>query len=208
MILVPQKGYAMELLLNPNTAYVLLVVGVLLGLLAIVTPGTGFLEVAAFFCLALTAYVAFNIGTINPWALVVLAASLIPFIYSTRGLKRRIWLAVSIAGVLVGSLYLFNTSGWIPEVNPILALIVSGLAGGFVWLVVDKAIQAYHARPSHDLGSLIGQVGEAKTDVHENGSVQVSGELWSARSEKKLPAGTFVRVVGREGFILIVEKSG
>jgi membrane-bound serine protease (ClpP class) len=198
----------MELLLNPNTAYVLLVVGALLVLLAIVTPGTGFVEVGGFFCLALAAYVAFNIGSMNPWALVVLAASLIPFIYATRAPKRRLWLVVSIVGVLVGSLYLFNTEGWLPEVNPILALIVSALAGGFIWLVVGKAIEAHHARPKHDLGSLIGQVGEAKTEIHQSGSVQVAGELWSARSEKKLPAGAFVRVVGREGFVLIVEKSG
>jgi len=38
--------------------------------------------------------------------------------------------------------------------------------------------------------------------------VQVAGELWSARSEKPIAAGSPIRVVRRDGFVLIVEKSG
>jgi len=53
---------------------------------------------------------------------------------------------------------------------------------------------------------MVGQVGEAKTRIHSEGSVQVSGELWSARSEKPIPTGSAVRVLAREGFILLVEK--
>jgi membrane-bound ClpP family serine protease len=68
-------------------------------------------------------------------------------------------------------------------------------------------LQASHALPSHDLSTLIGQIGEAKTRIHSEGSVQVAGELWSARSEKTIPNGCPVKVVGREGFVLLVEKS-
>jgi membrane-bound ClpP family serine protease len=55
---------------------------------------------------------------------------------------------------------------------------------------------------------LIGKIGEARTKVEEEGSVQVDGELWSARSEKTIPAGSSIRVLRREGFVLIVEKKG
>lgn len=196
----------MEILLNPNTAYVLLIIGAVLTLLAILTPGTGALEIGAFLVLALTAYVVYNIG-LNPWALVVLVASIFPFFYASRRPKRKLWLGISIAGVLLGSLYLFNAEGgWLPAVNPILAIFVSALAGGFLWLSTLKTLQAYQSPPHHDLQALIGQLGEAKTDIHESGSVQVAGELWTARSEKAIPAGATVRVVGREGFVLLVEK--
>jgi membrane-bound ClpP family serine protease len=63
-------------------------------------------------------------------------------------------------------------------------------------------------RPTHSLDGLVGQIGEAKTRVDEEGSVQVDGELWSARSEKSIPAGSMIRVIRREGFVLIVEKNG
>jgi membrane-bound serine protease (ClpP class) len=196
----------MEFLLNPNLAYVLLVVGFVLTLLAILTPGTGMLEVGAFFCLALVAYIAFNIG-FNPWALIVIVLSLIPFVYATRKPKRGLLLGLSIAAILISSLYLFNADGWLPDVNPILAFFISLLAGGFIWLTASKTIKAFAARPMHDLDALIGQVGETRTRVHESGSAQVAGELWSVRSEKEIPQGKSIRVLAREGFVLVVEKS-
>src|SRR5512137_445004 len=103
------KDPPMEFLLNPNTAYVLLIVGFVLTLLAIITPGTGMLEVGGFFCLALAAYIAFNIG-FNPWALIVIVVALVPFVYATRKPKRGVWLGISIAAILISSLYLFNTT--------------------------------------------------------------------------------------------------
>ena len=197
----------MEFLLDPNIAYVLLAVGSVLTLLAILTPGTGMLEIGALFCLALVAYAAYSIG-FNPWALTVLLVSIVPFIYSTRKPKRGLWLGISLAGILVSSLYLFNIEGWLPVVNPFLGIAISALAGGFVWLTVSKTVQAFSKPPIHDLGTLIGQVGETRTRVHESGSAQIAGELWSVRSEKEIPAGKPVRVVGREGFVLLVENAG
>jgi membrane-bound serine protease (ClpP class) len=195
----------MEFLLDPNIAYVLLVVGVILALLAIVTPGTGMLEVGAFFCMLLPAYVAYRVG-LNWWAPILLVLSTIPFAYAIRKPKRELYLLLSILGVIAGSLYLFPGEGWVPGVNPIVAVVVSVLSAVFTWLIVRKTLKALHAHPAHDLTLLIGQTGEAKTNIQDNGSVQVAGELWSARSQKSIPAGKMVRVVGREGFILLVEK--
>ncbi len=193
----------MDILYNANVAYVLLVAGFVLALLAIVTPGTGILEVGAFFLLALTGFAVYRIG-FNLWALIILILALIPFIYAIRKPKREWALALSILGVIAGSLYLFPSEGLLPAVNPILAAAVSLLVAGFLWWTIRKVVAAHHARPLQDLQSVIGQIGEAKTRVQEEGSVQVAGELWSARSEKPIPAGSRVRVASREGFILVV----
>ena len=195
----------MDFLLNPNIAYLFLLAGVLLGLMAIIAPGTGMLEVGAFFCLALAGYAIYNLS-FNLWALIVLALSVIPFLYAIRKPKREWFLALAILGLVVGSVFLFATDGWQPAVNPILALVSSVLYAGFLWIAIQKTLQASHVRPSHDLSTLVGQVGEAKTRIHAEGSVQIAGELWSARSDKVIPSGSFVRVVARDGFILIVEK--
>jgi membrane-bound serine protease (ClpP class) len=69
-------------------------------------------------------------------------------------------------------------------------------------------MEATTARPTHDLSGLIGQVGEARTRINDEGSVFVAGELWSARSDEPIPAGSSIRVLRREGFILVVEKNG
>ena len=93
-------------------------------------------------------------------------------------------------------------------VNPLVAVLASVFVAGFLWLAVRKSIEAAGTRPSHDLNGLVGKIGEARTRVAGEGSVQVEGELWSARSEKTIPAGSSIRVLGREGFVLIVEKHG
>jgi membrane-bound serine protease (ClpP class) len=200
------EGAKMEFITDPNIAYVLLVFGSILTLLAIVTPGTGILEIGALFSLALSGFAAFRIG-INLWALVVLTLMLVPFIFAIRKPKRELYLAASILMLIIGSIYLYPTQGLRPSVNPYLAVTVSLFSSVFIWLIVLKTLAAMLSRPNHDLGSLLGQIGETKTIVHSEGSVQMDGELWSARSEKRIPAGKQVRVIGRDGFTLIIESN-
>lgn len=196
----------MDFLLDANIAYLFLLVGVLLALMATVTPGTGLLELGAFFCLLLAGYAVYNLS-FNLWALIILVLSVIPFIYAIQKPKREGYLALSILGLVIGSVFLFATDGWEPAVNPMLALVSSVLYAGFLWIAIRKTLQAAHTRPSHDLAALVGQIGVAKTDIHAEGTVQVDGELWSARSDKRIPNGKPVKVIDRDGFILIVEKS-
>jgi hypothetical protein len=84
----------MEILYNPNIAYVLLVVGFVLALLAIVAPGTGMLEVGAFFLLALAGFAIYHIG-FDLWALIVL---LMGAGSEHSGCDSRIALSISIQG--------------------------------------------------------------------------------------------------------------
>ena len=81
----------MDFLLEPNIAYLILLGGVLLGLMAIVTPGTGLFEVGAFFCLALAGYAIYNLS-FNWWALVILVLSIVPFVYAIQKPKRELYL--------------------------------------------------------------------------------------------------------------------
>jgi len=106
---------------------------------------------------------------------------------------------------VLGSVFMFSTEDGI-RVSPILAVVASTLVAGFLWIAARKSMEAAFARPAHDLEALVGQVGEARTDVYEEGSVQVGKELWSARSESRIKAGSKIRVVRRDGFVVVVEK--
>ncbi len=116
------------------------------------------------------------------------------------------YLGLSILLLVIGSVFLFAVDGWKPAVNPLVAILSSGLVSAFLWIVVRKSVQAASARPTHDLEVLVGQSGEARTKVHDDGSVYVNGELWSAKSGVEIAAGSHIRVVRREGFVLVVEK--
>ena len=195
----------MDFLLDPNVAYLILLGGVLLGLLAIVTPGTGLLEAGALICIVLAGYAVYNLS-INWWALILLIMSVVPFIYAVQKPKRELYLGISIFLLVAGSVFLFAIDGWKPAVNPVVALLSSGLMTAFIWIVVRKTVQAASAMPSHDLEALVGQVGEARTAIHDDGSVYIGRELWSAKSGISIPEGSHVRVIRREGFVLVVEK--
>lgn len=195
----------MDILLDPNVAYLILVSGILLAMMSLVTPGTGAFEIGAFFSLALAGYAIYNLS-FNWWALVFLALSIVPFIYAIRKPDRAWYLAGSILLLVLGSIFMFTEDGWKPAVNPFVAFLASAFFAAFLWIAVGKSVQAVTARPSHDMDVLVGMVGEARTKVYTEGSVYVGGELWSARSDKSIASGSAVRVVRREGFVLVVEK--
>lgn len=191
--------------LNPNVAYLILVGGVMLAILAVLNPGTGLLEVAALIFLLLAGYAMYNLP-INYWALGILLLGVIPFIFALRKSGNLFFLGISILALVVGSIFLFQGVGWRPAVNPVLAIAVSTLSAGFLWFVGRKVLEVESIRPTHDLAALIGTIGEAKTEIFSEGSAQVAGELWAVRSQQPIPNGSKVRVIGREGFVLQVEK--
>jgi membrane-bound serine protease (ClpP class) len=78
--------------------------------------------------------------------------------------------------------------------------------GSFFWIMTSKVMETRAIIPIHDLQTLNGVLGEAKSFIHKDGSVQVAGELWTARSEAPIRNGEKVRVIGRDGFILLVES--
>ena len=197
----------MDFLLDPNVAYLILLGGVLLAMMSLASPGTGLFEIGAFFCIALAGYAIYNLS-FNWWALLLLGLSIVPFVYAIQKPKRELYLALSILLLIVGSVFMFPRTADQAIVNPFVAIIASGLVAGFLWIAVRKSVEATSAKPTHDLAVLVGQIGEARTKINDEGSVLVAGEMWSARSEKPIPAGSSIRVLRREGFILIVEKNG
>ena len=198
----------MDFLLNPNVAYLLLTAGLFFTILAMLSPGTGVLEILGLIMLILAGYSIYNLP-INWWALLVLLVGFVLFFLAIRRPKNIAYLATSIAALVIGSAFLFRSDDWwLPAVNPFLALAVSLFLGGFFWVATRKVLEAESARPVHDLEALIGEVGVAKSEIHDEGSVQVSGELWTASSKEPISEGTQIRVVARDGFVLVVEAVG
>lgn len=194
-------------MLDPNIAYLFLVSFFFLAGIAILTPGTGLLEVGAIIALVLAGWGVSTLP-INLWALIILVAGVIPFLIVVRITNKKLFLYISITSLVIGSAFLFRAdTWWQPAAHPLLALVVSGAVGGLYWLVTVRILQAESAPPSHDLGRLIGETGEVKATItpDENGSVQVLGELWTARSSTTLEEGSIAKVVGRMGFVLDVE---
>ncbi|HEY4693421.1 MAG TPA: NfeD family protein [Bellilinea sp.] len=194
----------MNLLMDPNVAYVLLVLGLVLGVLALFAPGTGFLEIGALFALVVAGISAVNMD-INPWALIVLILGIVPFVFALRKWRNWLFLGIAIVALIVGSVFLFRNPDGGPAVNVWLAIIVSILAAGLIWIIGRKGLEAIARRPDFDLGRLPGMTGIAHTNIFQEGSVYINGEEWSAWSRKPIPVETRVRIISRQGLVLEVE---
>ena len=75
----------MNPILDPNIAYVLLVVGFVLSVLALLTPGTGVIEIIGLFSMILAGYGIIS-NPANYWALIILLPFL-PLIFIFRKTK-------------------------------------------------------------------------------------------------------------------------
>lgn len=188
----------------PQVLYIILVAGIWLAALALVSPGTGALEVLSFIALVLV-----GVGTIwvpfNGWALLVIAIGIACFVMSLRRKNEEAWLIAAVLGFVIGSVFLFRGSARGAAVSPILAVPVSLMTIGYFWVAIRQVLIAHHAAPAMDLSGLVGAVGEARTDLDPQGTIYVDGELWTAEAQSPVHAGEAVRIVDREKLILFVE---
>lgn len=192
-------------LLNPNVAFLLLVLAFLLAVLALFAPGTGLLELGALFLFVLAGFGIASLP-INWWALVILVLGVIPFLFALRWVKRWWFVVIAMVALVVGSVFLFKAENGVLAVNPWLAALTSVVSVSFLWLIGIRGIEAMR-RPKAEPNDIVGKVGVARTDILMEGSAYIGGEEWSARSAAFIPAGTRIKAVRREGLSLIVEKA-
>ena len=189
-------------ILDPNLAFVLLVGGFILSVLALLTPGTGVVEIGGLFALVLAGYGIISTPT-NYWALIFLFPVL-PFLFFYRKTKKNYWLILLILFLNIGSFSIFKSETLYFSVSPILAIIVTILDAVLLWFVVKKLIEAIDQSPSFDPQQIIGKIGEARTRIEGVGTVYVNGEEWSARSDQIIPDESKIRVVNKTGLVLDV----
>lgn len=195
----------MNPLLDPNVAYLILVVGFFLAVMALFTPGTGLLEIGALILLVITGF-SISSMPINLWALALLVFGVVPLIFLLRKTGKTYYLLAAIAVLEIGSIFIFKAETGILAVNPFLAAVTGGVLAVLIWIIARRTLDAMNLKPSFKT-DFTGEIGEARTDILMEGTVYVDGESWTARSKTRIPAGSLVRVTGRDGLVLLVEPS-
>ena len=199
----------LSVLVNPNVAFLLLVLGIQLVVLELSAPGgwvAGFLGVL---CLALAAY-AMRILPLNWLGLVLIGVSFVLFFLDlkTPGVE-----ALTVAGIgtlIAGALILFNVPAGSPYGRLSVPLVVATalVIGAFFAFVVAKGLRAQKLRPVTGVDQLIGRQGVVRTPLDPGGTVWVAGELWTAVADDgPLTEGEQVEVVAVEGLRLRVRRS-
>lgn len=195
--------FGLDPLVLTNLLYLVLVAGVWLTVLAVVTPGTGILEVLVLAALVITGMGAFY-TPFNPWAFIILGAGVLALVLSLRQKYFDLWLVVSALLFSAGSIFLYRLEDGRLGVHPLLAVVVSLMTVGYFWWAIRGVIEAQHQQPVQDPAALVGKVAEVRTALDPVGSVYLAGELWSARGRQACAVGEKVKVVGVDGLTLDV----
>lgn len=179
-------GLLYQLLLDPNVAYVLLVLGLWALVAAVTTPGTGLAEVSAAVFLVLAAVGLMQLPTnLVSVLLIVLAVGL--FVVDLQVTNHGAFTVGAIVSMLLGSLFLFrDESGILPGGGLNLALVIGTILASAAYFAVALylGVMARKLPPRSGAQLIVGAQGVAKSRIDANaGTAQVSGELWTAMTD-------------------------
>ncbi len=110
--------------------------------------------------------------------------------------------------IVGGFLYLLIPSVLLRSIWGPIAILVAALIATIVTMLYYRWLAGVHPPLSTTSGGLVGEEAVVIADVVPNtlrGKVRIRSEVWSARSDAPIPAGTRVRVVAGEGVSVTVE---
>jgi membrane-bound serine protease (ClpP class) len=201
----------LALLVNPDIAYILLVIGIFGIIFELSAPGIGAPGIAGGIALLL-ALLSFGSLPTNFGGILFIALAVVLFIVDIKAPTHGLLTAGGIAAFLIGSFLLFPP--WrapsLPptsrlRVSPVTIGVSTALVALFFSFVVSKGLRAQVRRVVFGAEALVGAKGTALTDIAPEGQVLSGGEQWSARSAGRvIRTGEEVEVVGRDGLHLLV----
>ena len=200
------KQKLVDILSTPDIAFLLLSLGSLGLLLEFYNPGLIFPGVAGVVCLML-GFVSFQILPFNYAGVVLLALALGLFITEVYVSSYGLLTTGGVISFALGALLLFDTPDSDVRVGYGVVIASTSAIVLFFGYVVFYLIKAQKLQPQMGMEGIIGQEGEAASDIGTSGKVYIMGEYWDATSDQPIENGAKIRVVeSQKGFKLKVEK--
>ncbi len=202
------KQRVLNLIADPNVAYILFMAGLLGLYFEFANPGVVFPGVVGGICLLLS-LAAFQVLPINATGvlLILLAVGLIfaeAFVPSFGVLG-----VGGIVAFVLGSLLLFDTADPTAAVDRSIIAAAVVTVGGFMLAVGWLIVRAQWRRATTGVEGLVGQRAVVRERVATVGKVFVRGEYWNAVSDGPIEVGEEVEIVGVEpGMRLRVRRCG
>jgi len=205
--LVPDwRTRLLEVITNPNIAYLLMLLGAYGLLFELTNPGTvlpgivgGISLLVALFALNLLPIDYAGAGLVLLGIALMVAEAFIGA-FGVIGVG-------GIAAFALGSVLMFHANA--PGFGLSLSLVGAAtvVSAGFFLLVLSMLLRSRRRPVITGREALIGAEGEAVAWGAGEGSVRVKGEIWRARATHPLQPGARIKVVHRDGLVLTVEPS-
>jgi membrane-bound serine protease (ClpP class) len=191
------------LVTNPNVAFILMLIGVYGLIFEFFNPGA----VAPGLIGAISLVVAFYALAFMPINYAGAALVLFGVALMIAEVHIGAFGALGVGGIaafIIGAVMMFPTQ--VPGFSLSHGVVAVTALGSAALLLLALAAVLRRRRPvvtGHE--ALIGAEGEAVSWQGGEGRVRVKGEIWLARSDAALTAGSRVKIVGRDGLVLRVQ---
>lgn len=196
---------ALNILVDPSLATILLSLGVLGLIVEIRTPGLNVAGILGVICLILAFYALGQLDA-NLTGLIFMIIAIALFVAEAFTPTFGVLTAGGLIAFLLGGALLFDTPGIATPWPTLITLAV--ILGGMAFLMSYLALRAQRSPALTGTEGLIGAIGVAKQafNASETGSIFVQGEWWSARlTHGEVAANEQVRVLARDRMTLVVE---
>jgi membrane-bound serine protease (ClpP class) len=204
---VPFKFRALELLVNPNTVFLLLTLGAILIGIELFNPGMILPGALGAVSLILAMFGLAQLP-INVAGLLLIALAFGLLVAEAFVISHGALAAGGIVALVLGGLLLFDTDSDAFEISVPIVIFTAALLGGFFVWMAGKAIQTRHREVHTGAEELIGASGVVRSPLDPLGHVFVDGALWRARSDSPLAKGDRVVVEAIDGLTLTVTPAG
>jgi len=193
-------------IVDPNIAFILLLLGIYGLIFEFQSPGLGISGVAG----AIALLVALYAMQALPVSYVGLALIVVAMVLYVAEVKIQSHGALGFAGtiaLILGGLLLFDASGSFGRVSWVVIGVAAALSFAFFAVVISAAARARRQPTTTGGEGMIGEIGVARTRLDPSGQILVHGELWKAQAEDGfVGSGEPVEVVGMDGLELHVRR--
>ncbi len=191
---------------NPNIAYILFIAGIYGIIFELANPGAILPGVVGGICILLS-FLSFQMLSITSVGIALIIFGIILFIADIKTPTHGILTVGGAISLFLGSIMLIDiekTKFIKISLKVILPTILFTIA--FLIFIVGLTIRVHRKKPITGKEGIIGSIGEVKEDLDLEGVVLIKGELWKAKSMKKIEKGKKVKVVDVQDLTLIVEE--
>jgi len=202
------KQKFLNILANPNVAYLLMMAGVLGLYVEFTHPGVFFPGIAGGICLLL-GLTALQVLPINYSGLALIGLGLALLISELFLPSFGILGVGGIVAFVLGSLLLFDTAESDLTIDRHIVYAAAATFAGFTFLVSYLVVRSQRGKPALGREGLIGEIGEVRRRIASDtpgGKVFVHGEYWNAISDESIDVGEPAQVVGVHGMRVTVRR--
>jgi membrane-bound serine protease (ClpP class) len=210
---MPFVYQVLEVLVNPNVAYLLILVGIIGLIVEAFSPGLIAPGTIGLISLLLGLYGSFQLP-VSLAGVLLLVAGILMIIGEAHLPTHGILGASGIAAIIASGLLLYDTNTSAFEISPVVVILVGLILGGLLAIVVHKAVKARREPKRTGWEEMVGSVGEVREPLDPVGQIFVQGALWRAElaaengDGRVLDRGVRVRVESVEGLTLHVSPVG